>query len=351
MRTTSLSGILLVLALGLLLPTGAPAAVVGHITQMEGKVDLLKKGQLPATQVKLQDGLETGDVIRTKSLSRAQITFIDQSTLTIAPESRIAIETYMVDESKGKRNAVLKMFQGLALAVVSKIYQSEEPNFVVKTQTAIMGIRGTEVGIRLYPNYSEFLNFEGRTRVQSLFPEIQGVVELNAGQGTRVNRGLPPTMPFGVSAEDRQQFIQQLTTGLNARTRSKDSGSESSQGNDPAKGPDGVGTVTIVAISPLLEPATQETVAAAPRKVKEVVPPPPPPPPPVTPPPPPPPPPPVTPPPPPPPPPVTPPPPPPPPPPAATPPVTPPPPTSGSVPFNGASFRGTYNLVSKGGHH
>jgi hypothetical protein len=156
MRTKALSGILLLLAFGLFLPSGAPAAVVGRITQVEGGVDLLKKGQLPATPVKLQDGLETGDVIRTKSLAKAQITFVDNSTLTIAPESRIAIEEYMVDESKGKRNAVLKMFQGVALAVVSKIYQSKEPDFVVKTNTAIMGIRGTQVGIRLYPTTQNF---------------------------------------------------------------------------------------------------------------------------------------------------------------------------------------------------
>ena len=50
------------------------------------------------TRLRLEDGLETGDVIRTKSLSKAQITFIDKSTLTISPESRVAIEAYMVDD-------------------------------------------------------------------------------------------------------------------------------------------------------------------------------------------------------------------------------------------------------------
>ncbi len=192
MRTKTLSGTLLWLALGLLLPSEAQAAVVGHITQVEGKVDLLKRGQLPATPLKLQDGLERGDLIRTKSLSRAQITFVDNSTLTIAPGSRIAIEEYMVDESKGKCNAVLEMFQGLALAVVSKVYQAKDPDFVVKTNTAIMGIRGIEVGIRLYPNYSEILDFEGSVRVQSISPQIQGVVELGPDQGAGVNRGFPP---------------------------------------------------------------------------------------------------------------------------------------------------------------
>ena len=282
MKRKTLSGILLWLALGLLLPTGAPAAVVGHITQMEGRVDLLKQGQVPATPVQLQDGVETGDVIRTKSLSKAQITFIDKSTLTIAPETRIAIETYMVDESKGKRNVVLKMFQGLALAVVSKIYQSEEPNFVVKTQTAIMGIRGTEVGIRLFPNFSEFLNFEGRTRVQSIFPEIQGVVELNDGQGSRVTWGLSPTMPFEVTREDRQHFINQLTRGVIARTQGRDSGPESSgyQGGDQGRGSIGTGNMSIITIPPLIKPATQETIVTHTVKKEEPPPPPPPPPPP-----------------------------------------------------------------------
>ncbi len=228
MKTKTFSGILLLMALALILPSKAPAAVVGRITQVEGRVDLLKKGQLPATPVKLQDGLEKGDVIRTKSLSKAQITFVDKSTLTIAPESRIAIEEYMVDEGKGKRNAVLQMFQGLALTVVSKIYQSNEPDFVVKTQTAIMGIRGTEVGIRIYPNYAEFLDFKGRVRVQSILPEISGVVELGPDQGTRVLTGLPPTAAFVVSAGDKQQFMSQMNTGLITRGHSKDSDTQAS---------------------------------------------------------------------------------------------------------------------------
>ncbi len=39
---------------------------------------------------------------------------MDNTVLTISPESRIAIEDYMVDMSKSKRSAVLQLFQGLA---------------------------------------------------------------------------------------------------------------------------------------------------------------------------------------------------------------------------------------------
>ena len=224
MRTKTLSGILLLLPLCLLLPSEALAAVVGHITQVEGNVDLLKKGQLPATPAKLNDEVESGDILRTKSLSKAQITFVDDSVLTISPGSRIAIEKYMVDAAKGKRNAVLKLFSGVALVVVTKTFQSEQPNFVVKTHTAIMGIRDTEVGIRLHPNSSTFLNFSGCTSVSNIFPEVQGMVELLDNQGTSVEGSLPPTLASELSAEDREQFMRQLATGLINRLRGKESG-------------------------------------------------------------------------------------------------------------------------------
>ena len=116
--------------------------------------------------------MQTGDVLRTKSLSKAQITFIDNSTMTISPESRVGIEAYMFDSAQNKRNAVVQLFQGLAHVVVSKVFKAAEPDFVVKTQTAIMGVRGTDFGIRLHPNSSDILNFEGLLQVGNILPEV-----------------------------------------------------------------------------------------------------------------------------------------------------------------------------------
>jgi hypothetical protein len=211
----------------------AQAAVVGRLTQVDGRVDLLKGGNLPATLVKVEDGVEPQDIIRTKSLSKAQITFIDNSVITISPESRIAIETYMVDLAQGKRQAVLEVFQGLALALVNKIYKAEEPDFVIKTHTAIMGVRGTEIGIRVHPNSSTIMNFKGLTQVGNIFPEVSQLflkafkvaysfgplndksgrwVFLKDMQGTTVDRNLPPTLPYGITSQDRDLFMRQLTT-------------------------------------------------------------------------------------------------------------------------------------------
>jgi hypothetical protein len=211
----------------------AQAAVVGRLTRVDGRVDLLKGGTPPATPLKVDDTVEPQDVIRTKSLSKAQITFIDHSVLTISPESRIAIETYMVDLAQGKRQAVLEVFQGLALAVVNKIFKAQEPDFVIKTHTAIMGVRGTEIGIRVHPNSSTIMNFKGLTQVGNIYPEVSQLfmrafkiayafgplndksgrwVLLKDMQATMVARNLPPTLPYKISSQDHEMFMRQLNT-------------------------------------------------------------------------------------------------------------------------------------------
>ncbi len=228
---------ILIISLLLVLPTAALAAVVGHLTQVEGRVELLKGGKLPVTAAKVQDGVEPGDVLRTKSLSRAQITFMDNTSLTLSPESRIAIEEYAFDPAKGKRSAVLQLFQGLAHFVVTQVFKVQEPDFLVKTHTGVLGVRGTDFGIRLSPNDSTFLNFQGLVRVGNIFPEVGGTfkkadkiafsfggatVDLKDMQGSTVARDLPPTLVFTITEEDRQMFMRQLHDGLKS-TSSGDS--------------------------------------------------------------------------------------------------------------------------------
>jgi hypothetical protein len=232
--------ILVVLAFQAVSLTHAHADAVGRLTLVEGRVDLMRGGQLPAILVKVDDEVQPGDVVRTKSLSKVMITFIDNSTLTIAPESRVAIEAYMFDSAQNKRHAVLQLFQGLVHAVVSKIFKSAEPDFVIKTHTAIMGIRGTEFGIRLHPNSSTILNFTGLLQVGNILSEVsqlsrqafklaysfgpgagsgQHWVFLKDMQGTTVGRGLPPTQAFDISPADRKAFMNQMAGRLTSHKR------------------------------------------------------------------------------------------------------------------------------------
>jgi hypothetical protein len=278
---------LMVCAAMLTYATVAGAATVGRFTLVEGRVDLLKDGNLPAVVVKVDDAVGSGDVIRTKSLSRAQITFIDNSTLTISPESRIAIEEFTFDAAQNKRSAVLTLFQGLTLAVVNKIIKTEEPDFVVKTHTAIVGVRGTEFGVRLSPNSSTILNFMGSTQVGNIFPEVSRRflkafkvafsfgwnnssnrwVLLKAMQGTTVGLNLPPTKPFSITREDQMQFMRQLATNaIGQGHHSRDLPKSVAGSSMPPSGPPAITTpgtpstlnlLTTVTVPPTLTPRAQ----------------------------------------------------------------------------------------------
>ena len=230
----------LVLAWGSILPAAAQAAVVGRLTEVQGRVDLLKGGKLPATPVQLGTQLETGDVLRSKSLSKAQITLIDDSVITMSPQSRLAIDEFVYNASQKKRQAVIEIFQGLAHVLVNKLFKVGEPDFVVKTHTAVTGVRGTDFGIRLQANSTTILNFSGVTQVANIFPEVGGLerkirhvafsfgppgspnsVILHNMQGTSVAFGLPPTLPFAVTGEDMKMFMKQLGGPLASANRAR----------------------------------------------------------------------------------------------------------------------------------
>lgn len=121
----------------------APAAPVGTFVQVEGQVEVLRQGKPPAVPAKLRDGVEKGDLVRTKSQSRAQLRFVDDSVLTLAPSSSVLIEDYLYDGPRDLRQAALNLLRGLAYCVVNRILKTEEPDFVVKTHTAVLGVRGT----------------------------------------------------------------------------------------------------------------------------------------------------------------------------------------------------------------
>ena len=151
--------------------------------------------------------------------------------------------------------------------VVNKIFKATEPDFVVKTQTAIMGVRGTEFGIRIQPNSSDILNFKGLLQVGNVFPEVGQLsrrafklaysfgseggaghpwVFLKEMQGTTVGRGLPPTLPYELTSQDRDLFMRQLTA-FNPGSANLSQGYESLRG-----APTGPQSTTIPLLANLL---------------------------------------------------------------------------------------------------
>lgn len=238
-----LGGLIVFLLLGFVPASGVRAAAVGAFTELEGQVTLLKSGASQAVPAAVQAGIEVKDVIQTEAASRAQLRFLDDTTLTISPLSRITIESYMYEE-KGKRQAVLEVAQGLVQVLVSKIFAGQEPDFILKSQTAVLGVRGTEFYVLVMENPSPpntsglapdfFKNLSiralevpkaadvttdvfvksGRVMMSSSNPAIKDTVLLGANQSSRVSLNRPPAPRILLTQKDFHRLHSSMFTGV-----------------------------------------------------------------------------------------------------------------------------------------
>jgi hypothetical protein len=217
-KTHYITAALVFLAILALLALPVMAAPVGQFIEVEGQVDLMKVGKLPAQPVKVQDSVEVGDVVRTKSQSRAQIRFVDDTILSIAPESKVAIEEYMFDGAKGERKAVLEVFRGLVHTAVEKVYPEKEPDFIMKTHTAVLGVRGTKWYTMILPQATDIYTEGTKLEVRHRDPNIPGVIILGALQYVRADL-MSLGIPVSITPEILQNLQKQMKTGISVSGR------------------------------------------------------------------------------------------------------------------------------------
>jgi hypothetical protein len=198
----------------LLIPSLAQAAAVGRFTLVEGQVDVLKHGQVPAAAAKTGDGVESGDVIRTKSNSKAQVKFVDDSFVTMAPDSRIAVADFSYNAATGERHAVLRFFKGVMHTLVTRVQQLQQPEFLMETHTAVFGVRGTETYTVLLPNATGGYLISGLLEGRSNNPQIPETVLLNPMEFTLIALGQPPRLPKKITPAMLETLKALMNTGL-----------------------------------------------------------------------------------------------------------------------------------------
>jgi hypothetical protein len=178
------------------------AQLAGKITLVEGRVDILRAGAEAAAPVKTGDTVSVGDILRTKSDGRAEITFIDQSIMTVGPKSRLGIEEYLFKPDEQKRAASLNLYRGkTGFQVPKPVYPAEGSKFEMKTKTAVAGVRGTE-GI-LYTDGIERVYVKDGT-VE--FKNPLGSVTVSKGEVGEVFHGKPPVeRPYNEKEYKKQE--------------------------------------------------------------------------------------------------------------------------------------------------
>lgn len=218
---------------------------VAVVKMLRGDVDVLTLGK--TTKLKVNDWVEQGAVIKTAEKSFVKLIFIDKSQMNVGPSSEMKIETFT-----GKDSGVIDLVKGKIRSQVTKDYlqiqNRDKSKLFIKTQNAVMGVRGTDFMISTNGNSTSTILFEGEIVFNKLPDQDIG----NSTQQLEdvVNRGVR-MFPGEFSVQESMRPMPTVPALLNIQQREqleKNSDFDSnrvpsnSSGNDQVKSvvPDGL---------------------------------------------------------------------------------------------------------------
>lgn len=209
-----LSTILFLLSFCLFPTLNLFAAESMHGVFMVIKGDVTAKSPNKEKQkVKVGDKVFPGDTVETATESRAKIVMSDRNVINISPETQLVIQKY--ENNGDEKNVEMNLLQGKVRNNVEQKYDGDKNKFMVKTPTAVAGVRGTQF----------FTSFDPGTQITSVVT-LRGTVSLapvnvsggsakpvlvKKGESTSVSPGANPEPPKAVPKEDLKKLDQETT--------------------------------------------------------------------------------------------------------------------------------------------
>jgi FecR-like protein len=205
---------------------------VGSVATLQGSAFVTHNNA--ATAIHLSDSIYKGDVLRTGPNGTMGITFDDDTTFTLKPNSQIAVDDFVYQQGGSNNAATFNVLQGTAAFVAEEV--AHTGNMKIDTPTSTLGIRGTTglvevpengsanaasgVSIKLYPDA------DGRVGRIEVFGRDGGQLGVlnRAASGFAVRAGAPgapqrfAAVPLQISPQEadrdraftRQAFSSQL---------------------------------------------------------------------------------------------------------------------------------------------
>ena len=124
-----------------------PTTSVGQIKNVTGQAMLFRNNnQQPA---KAGDLVEQADIVTTGANGSVGITLIDNSRLSVGPNSRIELKQFRFNPTTQEGESLTEVRRG-TLAIVSGQIAKRSPDAMkVQTPTTILGVRGTTFAVKV----------------------------------------------------------------------------------------------------------------------------------------------------------------------------------------------------------
>lgn len=119
----------------------ADPAPIGSIRSASGEAHIARDGR--EIEAKPGVALRQEDVLRTGADGALGVTFRDNSTVSLGPDSELALESFVFEPAEKKYGFVSRMARGTALFVSGAIAKLAPESVAVVTPTSTIGVRGT----------------------------------------------------------------------------------------------------------------------------------------------------------------------------------------------------------------
>ena len=162
----------------------------------------------------VRDAVFTGERVRTDAQGQVQLLLDDASTVTIGPQSDLAVETLAAGPQNASGGMRLDLARGRLLLIGGRL--SKQPNAVgIRTPSATLAVRGAIVLVEILPNggtravllYGDSMTMTGAGGDSKTVSEPGFAISLSSPGGS-------PSSPFAISVAD----LAALLGGMEGRS-------------------------------------------------------------------------------------------------------------------------------------
>jgi len=135
-----------VLLLALLPYTARAADPIGQVKTEDGAVTVERSGA--SQPVAIGDHVFQADVVVTGAAGSVGITFVDNSLMSLGPDSRLALDKFQFDTTTHDGVFDSSLQKGTLAVKSGQIVKQTPEAMHIKTPAALLGVRGTEFVVR-----------------------------------------------------------------------------------------------------------------------------------------------------------------------------------------------------------
>jgi hypothetical protein len=127
------------------------------------------------------------ETINTDRLGKAAFRFVDDTELSVGPNSTVKLDRFIYDPDASVKSFVIRATKGMFRFVTGKL---DHDSYVIRTPSAVIGVRGTQFDVLIEPSRVRVSVLDGQVILcpEAGRPSFQDCVEARAGQSILSSR-------------------------------------------------------------------------------------------------------------------------------------------------------------------